>query len=128
MKLNLFKMKIAIRIQLIALFIIFALVPTALVSIVSINNTNNLIAKANEDQQLQLEAKFEGLGYQIGVLSTEWIQQKEQNVNSLATSLGTKEAVQLVNSSSSSTANVGLSNLRLEFNSALNSYNSFTEV
>ena len=127
-KLNLFKIKLPIRTQLIALLIIFALIPTILVSIVSINNTGKLISKANQDQEGQLEAKFQGLAYQLGVLSTEWIHEKEQNVNALATNLGLKENAQLANSSESATASLGLTNIRLEFVSYLKSYSSYSEM
>ena len=125
---NIFGIKLRIRTQLIAIFVLFALIPTFLVSIIAIQDTGNLIDQANQDQQSQLVAKFEGLAYQIGEISTQWIQQKEDNLNSLVGSSNVQNSASMISSNNSLNVTKGVNNLQNEFTNFLKSYNTFTEV
>ena len=125
---KLFGRNIRIKSQLIILFVVFAIIPSFLVSLISVQNTNALITQANEQSAAELQAKFEGLGYQLAVTSTSWIKEKEQNVNSLAINEHVRMGASLIDSNDSTNITTGKNNVLTEFSNFLTSYDSFMEV
>lgn len=119
---------IRLRSQLVVLFIIFAIIPSFLVSVIAVQNTNNLIAKANNQQKDQLKAKFEGVAYQLGLAATDWLNEKEINVNGLAISDYVRANAALIGSNLTSNVSIGITNLTAHFQEFLTSYGDFMEV
>lgn len=119
---------IKIKKQLIVLFVLFTIIPSMLVTAISIQNTNNLIANANTASKKQLEAKMEGFALQIGVSASNWLLEKQLNVNNLAKNYIIRNAVTLLNSNTTENISTALIDITNEFNSVLLTYTSYIEA
>ena len=125
---NIFGIKFKLKTQLILLLIVFAIIPSFFVSIIAIQNTNILITKANNQQEKELKAKFEGVAYQLGLAATDWINEKEINVNELSTNSYVRQNLALLDSNDSTNVSTGIANLKTNFQEFLTSYGDFMEV